>query len=47
MEPLPPPFDPIKQGNAGTILGKAISMSGSLTKAVAETLAKAHNSRRQ
>ena len=43
MWQLPPPFDRIKQGTAGTILGEEISANGSLTKEVAARIAKAQN----
>ena len=43
MKPLPPPFDQIKHGNTGTILGKEISTNGSTSKAVAERITKAQN----
>ena len=38
-QPLPPPFDHIKQGIKGTILGKEISTNGGLTKSVAARIA--------
>ena len=42
-KPLPPPFGQIKQDRTGAILGREIRMAGSLTKAVAERIAKSQN----
>ena len=39
---LPPPFNEIKQKSAGTILGKEISMNGSLKQAIKKRIEK-HN----
>ena len=39
----PPPFGQIKQDRTGAILGREIRMAGSLTKAVAERIAKSQN----
>ena len=44
---LPPPFGKIKHQNSGTILGKDISMIGSLKNAATQRIAKAHQTWKQ
>ena len=46
-EALPPPFNEIQHKSTGAILGKEISMVGSLNQAVTQRIAKAHHTWKQ